>query len=101
MIIGRILGWAFLAGALFAIGFEISDSIQAGAYVPLALGELWHNVHPNSLLGAQALIQREEHLGLPWLWEPGVTTVLRWSGWVVLGAIATGLLILFRRRKRR
>ena len=100
MFIGRILGWTFLAGALFAIGFEVSESIQAGAYVPVALGELWHHFHSASLLGAQALIQWDQDLGMPWLWEPGIATVLRWPAWMVLGVIGAGLLVLFRRRRR-
>ena len=100
MFIGRILGWVFMAGALFAIGYEISESIQAGVYVSVALGELWHQTHSNSLLGFQAFIQRDEDLGMPWLWESWIAAILRWPTWIVLGGIGAGLLFLFRRRPR-
>jgi hypothetical protein len=100
MIFGRILGWVFLAGALFAVAFEVSLSIKAGAYVSIALGELWHDFRPISLLTVKDWFQQDEYLGLPWLWDPGITTVLLWPGWVVLGVIGVGLMFLFRRRPR-
>ena len=100
MIFGRILGWVFLAVALFAVAFEVSLSIKAGAHISIALGELWHDFSPISLLTVQDWIQQDEYLGLPWLWDPGITTVLLWPGWVVLGVIGVGLMFLFRRRPR-
>ena len=100
MIFGRILGWVFLAVALFAVAFEVSLSIKAGAYVSIALGELWHDFRPISLLTVKDWFQQDEYLGLPWLWDPGITTVLLWPGWVVLGVIGVGLMFLFRRRPR-
>ena len=100
MIFGRILGWVFLAGALFAVAFEVSLSIKAGAYVSIALGELWHDFRPISLLTVKDWFQQDEYLGLPWLWDPGITTVLLWPGWVGLGVISGGLMFLFRRRPR-
>ncbi|MBT4709919.1 MAG: hypothetical protein HOB82_00095 [Alphaproteobacteria bacterium] len=101
MIFGRILGWVFLAGALFAIANDVSLSIKAGAYISLALGELWHTIQPISLLMVQDWIQQDDYLGLPWLWDPGITTVLLWPGWAVLGVFGLGLQFLFRRRPRR
>ncbi len=100
MVIGRILGWVFMAGALFAIGYEISESIQAGVYVSVALGKLWFQTHSDSLLAFQEFVQRDETLGMPWLWESWIATVLMWPGWIVLGGIGGGLLFLFRRRPR-
>ncbi len=100
MILGRILGWVFLAGALFAVAFAVALSIKAGAYVSIALGELWHDFRPISLLTVKDWFQQDEYLGLPWLWDPGITTVLLWPGWVVLGVIGVGLMFLFRRRPR-
>ena len=100
MIFGRILGWVFLAVALFAVAFEVSLSIKAGAHISIALGELWHDFSPISLLTVKDWFQQDEYLGLPWLWDPGITTVLLWPGWVVLGVIGVGLMFLFRRRPR-
>ena len=100
MIFGRILGWVFLAGALFALGYEISESVKDGAYLSVALGQLWHDFRPTSLLTVQDWVQKDDYSGLPWLWDPVISTVLRWPGWIVLGAAGAGLLFLFRRRAR-
>ena len=100
MIFGRILGWVFLAGALFALGYGISESVKDGAYLSVALSQLWHDFRPTSLLTVQDWVQKDDYLGLPWLWDPVISTVLRWPGWIVLGAAGAGLLFLFRRRAR-
>jgi hypothetical protein len=97
MIVGRILGWLLLLAALAAAGYEAMAAFNAGAWRPVAMGELWYKLHATSLNAAQAGIQR--HIA-PWLWEPGITTILRLPGWAVLGV--PGLLMLwgFRRRTR-
>jgi hypothetical protein len=48
----------------------------------IALGEMWFKIHPSSLNGAQAGIQRYV---APWLWEPVITTLLLWPGYLVFG----------------
>ena len=100
MVFGRTLGWVFLVGALFAVANDVALSVKAGIYVSMALGELWHNVQPISLLTVQDWIRQEDYLGLPWLWDPGITTVLLCPGWAVLGVTGGGMLFLFRRRPR-
>ena len=62
MIFGRILGWVFLAVALFAVAFEVSLSIKAGAHISIALGELWHDFRPISLLTVKDWFQQDEYL---------------------------------------
>lgn len=95
MIVGRFIGWVLLVLAVAAAGYEVMAALNAGGWRPIALGELWFKIHPASLNGAQAGIQRYI---APWLWEPGITTILRAPGWVVFGVPAVLLLWLCRQR---
>ena len=95
MMVGRIIGWVLLVAALAVAGYEAMAALNAGAWRPIAFGELWFKLHAASLNGAQAGIQR--YLA-PWLWEPGITSILRLPSWVVLGIPAAALLWFCRRR---
>ena len=95
MIVCRIIGWVFLLAALAALGYEATQAISTGTWHMVALGELWFKLNVASLNAAQAGIQRYV---APWLWEPVITTVLLWPGWVVFGAPGILLTWLCRRR---
>ena len=60
-------------------------------FLPLALGQAWFNLDPESLNLVQAVVER--HIWPP-LWDPVIITVLRWPAWAVLGLPALVLLIL-------
>ena len=49
------------------------------------IGFCWYQINPDSLVLAQALIQR--HLW-PYLWDPIITTVLIWPFWVLLALLS-------------
>ena len=98
MIVCRIIGWLFVLAALVALAYEAMQALSAGGWRVIALGELWFELHAPSLNAAQAGIQRYV---APWLWEPGITTILLWPGWAVFGAPGLLLVWLCRKRDRR
>lgn len=97
MVVCRIIGWVFVLLALGAVAYEIIEAVDAGKWRMIALGEIWFKLDASSLNGAQAVIQRYV---APWLWEPVITTILRWSAWFTFGAPGLVLLVLFRKRSR-
>ena len=97
-IVGRILGWLLLALALLAAGADAVGSLRAGAWQPMALGQVWYNLDRGSLNLMQAVIQRRLH---PAIWDPGIMVVLQWPAWLVALIPALPLLLLGRRRHRR
>ena len=96
MIVCRILGWILVLAALGAVAYEVMAAVSQGSWRMIALGEMWYKLHPHSLNTAQAGIQRNV---APWLWEPVITTILLWPGWVVFGV--PGILASIFCRKRR
>ena len=97
MIVGRIIGWLLLLAALGCLVREGIDSFEAKAYEMFALGELWFEVHKDSLQLAQPAIQRYVH---PRVWDPMIVTVLRAPAWAVFAAPGLLLLVLCRRRNK-
>ena len=97
MIFCRIIAWIFVLAALLIGSYEIMELLKTGTWRLTALGEVWFKLHTASLNGAQAGIQRYV---APWLWEPVITTILLWPGWLVFGVPGVLGLSLCRRRKR-
>lgn len=97
MIVGRAIGWLLLAAACGAAGFEIFAAIQAGAWRPVAAGELWFKLDAASLNAAQAGVQR--HVA-PWLWDPVITWILLAPAWAVF-AVPGGLLLWLCQKRER
>ena len=98
MTICRSIGWFILFIALAALAFEAFDWIYAGAYSPIAVGEIWFRLDSSSLNGFQAAVQRYIS---PWLWESVITEILLLPGWVVAGVPAILMIGLCRARDRR
>ena len=97
MIVGRIIGWAFLAVALVALGADIVGWLASGSLDVTPLGQHWFELHRASLGLAQAAVQR--HV-LPGLWDPVIQTVLLWPTWAVFGVVGAVLAYLCRGRRR-
>ena len=97
MFIGRLIGWLLIFGAAAAAVYEVAGVIGGEGWHPMALGELWYGIDAASLNAAQAGIQRYV---APWLWEPGIVTILRWPGWLVFGVPGILAAILCRKRRR-
>jgi hypothetical protein len=98
MIVGRVLGWLFLAVALMAGAAELAAWVEARAYAMLSVGELWRDIHPGTFSSARVWIENEKFLGAAWLWDPFVVTLLDVPAWPLFGAAGAALLYLFRRR---
>lgn len=92
MVIGRVLGWLFLAAALLAASAEIPVSVRAGQFTSLAFGQFWRDISYSSLENVEGWAQSV----LPWVWDPGMTTVLALPAWPLLLGCAAVLLYLFR-----
>lgn len=92
MVLGRIIGWLFLALALLAGSAEVAVSLRAGRLTSLPLEQFWRDLNSASLDSAQSFA-RDTY---PWLWDPGLITVLQMPAWPVLLGIATVILWLFR-----
>lgn len=86
-----------MLAALLIGSYEVMELLKTGTWRLTALGEVWFKLHTASLNGAQAGIQRYV---APWLWEPVITTILLWPGWLVFGVPGVLGLSLCRRRKR-
>ncbi len=98
MVIVRILGLVLLLIALAAFGHEVYEGVGPGGYRLISGGELWFMFDGNSLVGFQALIEKNVS---PWLWSEIVLPVLRGPAWAIPLVPAALLLVLGRRRRRR
>ena len=97
MSVCRAVGWILVLVALGAAAYEVMAAVNAGSWRMVALGEMWFKLHTPSLNGAQAGIQRYV---APWLWEPVITTILLWPGWLVFGIPGVLASVLCRKRRR-
>ena len=98
MIVGRILGWLLLFCALSAFAIELITWARYGTYRIAALGEIWSNLHANSLVGFGAFVEQKLS---PYLWANIIVPVLSLAAWLVLGVPGAILAVAFRRRPRR
>jgi hypothetical protein len=98
MIVGRLFGWLFVILALTAEGHDIWGLVDTGHYQVSALGQLWAEVHRNSLLLLQPAIQR--HVAV-WLWDWVIFPILQWPATIVLLVPGVLLIWVFRPRDRR
>jgi hypothetical protein len=91
----RVIGWLLVAIALALLVRELYFWLTDGSWTILPAGELWFNIHKDSLLLIQPAIER--HLW-PALWRP-IETLLTWPAWAVIGV--PGLLLALVRSRRR
>ena len=97
MLIVRLLGAVLLLIALAVFGHEVYNAVTAGGYRLISGGELWFMFDGNSLVGFQALIEKNI---APWLWSDIVLPVLRGPAWAIPLVPAALLLVLAGRRRR-
>lgn len=102
MIVLRILGWLLVLAALVMIGRAVFAWSVTGEWTMIPAGQLWFELHRESLLLLQPAIER--HVWPP-LWDPGITTILQWPAWAVFGVPGVILLLVGwvtpgRRRRR-
>ena len=96
MIICRSVAILFLLAALGLFAYEIVGAISGGGYDLIAGGELWANIHANSLVGFGALIEKNIS---PWLWGEIIVPILLAPAWAI--AVVPGLVLAILCRSRR
>ncbi len=88
MIVGLIVGWTLVLGALAALAI----------YQFAALGAIWASIHANSLVGFGAVVEKSIS---PALWTEVLVPLLSQPAWLVLGAPGAALAALFHWLRRR
>ncbi|BBK29547.1 hypothetical protein EDC65_2408 [Stella humosa] len=101
MILGRILGWLLVAAAIVVLGRDLMDFWYRGAWNFIAAGDLWTQLHQESLLMLQPTAQRPILPFYPEAWTAAVAPALRQPAAALLGAVGLLLVLLFRRRRPR
>lgn len=94
----RFLSVVALAVAVILAVVDATRSIAASELVLTPLGTSWFAVSPESLNGAQALVQRYV---FPVLWDPIIVTILTLPGFVVFLVLALLFYMIGRRPARR
>lgn len=95
--VGRLLGWIFVALALMCLGADVMAMLERGDFGLLGLGELWAALDANSMIAIGDAIAGHS---FPEVWNPGITTLLRVPGLVLFGLVGLVLLVAFRKRER-
>jgi hypothetical protein len=90
------LGLALAVLAAAALVAQLFSLLAQGGYVPVSLGSIWYGLHPNSLVGLQALVENSLS---PALWPP-VFWLLQLPAWLVAGVLGAALLLACRPRRR-
>lgn len=91
---GFWLGAVLLACGVIAGLYELVTWLR-GAHAATSLGSIWFQIHGNSLVGFQALVEK----GIaPAAWPP-IQALLTWPAWLVLGAPGLALVLLCRPRR--
>jgi hypothetical protein len=81
-----------LAAASALVGIVMAQAAPG----PISLGWLWFQIHGNSLVGFQALIEKGVS---PAAWPP-IQSLLTWPLWLVLGVPGVLLALCCLRRRR-
>ena len=84
-----------LAAGACAIA-ELMHMTVGSGYQPVSLGSIWYNLHGNSLVGFQALVEKQIS---PAVWAP-LQVALEIPAWLILGPLGLIMLLIFRGRRR-
>ncbi len=96
----RVLGWFFLALAVFSLAFDLFSFFKTSSFSFSQLGENWFNVHAGSLNLLQAVTERYIS---PYVWDYGFSQLLFLPTIVVmtvLGGLFTILSSTTKKKKR-
>jgi len=90
----RVIGLLLIA---LSAGALVGDVLAAKDGFRLrAVGEVWFQIHPDSLQLLQPALER--HVAV-WLWDPVMLTLLTWPLAPVLAVPGLALLLLRRKKK--
>jgi hypothetical protein len=101
MIVGRVIGWILIVAAVAVLVRDIIAWIDTGNFALIAAGQLWFNLHQDSLQIAEPAISRHIPLIGPWLWHPVISTILTWPAVLVFAVPGILLARAFRRRHKK
>lgn len=85
--LGYGIGFVLLLLAAATLVAQLFSFLAQGGYQPIALGSIWYEVHANSLVGFQALIEQRVS---PAVWPP-IQWLLGLPAWLVLGVLGAVL----------
>jgi hypothetical protein len=93
----RFLAGVFFLVAVMAATNDVTRFLAAGQTVPpVSTYQHWSRLAPVTLTGARNAVQRNTH---PWIWDPGIVTLLQLPAWGLLGLV--GALLAYAGRRRR
>ena len=98
MLIIRLIGWIFVLAALIILLIELRFWLTSGEWHLIPIGQLWYQLHSESLNIAQAVIQRYLH---PYIWDPWILAILLTPSWPTFSAIGAVIIVLCRLTSRR
>lgn len=102
MVLLRVLGWVLLACALWLGVRDGLGLLETGAFDPTPLGQVWADIHRDSLLLLEPGIVRHVH---PALWEYVVFPLLQAPAALIFAVLGLALALSARsqtpRRRRR
>ncbi|BBK44636.1 hypothetical protein STVA_46560 [Allostella vacuolata] len=101
MILGRLLGWLMLAAAIVVTGRDLLNYWYRGAWTFVSAGELWTQIHPESVQALQPAVQRQVFAFYPEIWDRAFVPVLGLPAAALLAGLGLVLVLLFRRRRPR
>jgi hypothetical protein len=87
--------FGFWLGAILLAGGALAGLYELATHATQSLGSIWFQIHANSLVGFQALIEKRIS---PMMWPP-VQALLTWPAWLVLVPPGLVLAVLGWRRK--
>jgi hypothetical protein len=91
----RFIGLCLLATAFVFFVYDGTKSIANHQWLPVKVDEVWALIDQNSLNLVEAWVKQKAM----WLWDPTIQTIFELPTWVVLGILATILILLGRKKK--
>ena len=91
----RFVGLCLLATAFVLFVYDGTKSIANHDLLYTRLADVWAIIDQNSLNAVQDWLKQK----LGWAWEPYLQRGFDLPGWVVVGIVATILILLGRKRK--
>jgi len=91
----RFIGLCLLATAFVFFVYDGTKSIANHQFVYTKVGDVWAIIDQNSLNFVQDWLKQKAL----WAWDPYLQTSFDLPNWVVLGILATILILLGRKKK--
>ena len=91
----RFIGLCLLATAFVFFVYDGTKSIANHQIVTSKVGDIWAIIDQNSLNLVQSWLKQK----LAWAWDPYIQRSFDLPAWVVVGVVATILILLGRKKK--